>query len=213
MKCCHYDYNNDGNCHIHRHPGIFRDPIREKAEKEAQVKKLIERLAAEGTILWLDDMRTPLDKRINVVRSYVEFVAYLEAHKGKPTFPKLICFDHDLAPEHYPKIDEDQFRIPYNTYTIKTGKECAEYVTTNDLPVEYVTVHSQSPQGRRNIEHVLLRHFEMHNWLPGIVDFIPFVLTPIEGVTKYGFRADSEDERQEIEELMNEYNSDPAREF
>jgi len=53
----------------------------------------------------------------------------------------------------------------------------------------------------------------MHNWLPGIVDFIPFVLTPIEGVTKYGFRADNEDERQEIEDMMNDYNSDPAREF
>jgi hypothetical protein len=212
MKCCNYDYNEDGNCHIHRHPGVYRDPIREEANK-AQVKKLIERLAAEGTILWLDDMRTPLDKRIKVVRSYVEFVAYLELHKGKPTFPKLICFDHDLAPEHYPKMGEEPFRIPYSTYTIKTGKECAEYVTTNDLPVEYFSVHSHSPNGRSNIESVLLRHFEIHNWLPGIVDFIPFMLTPIEGVSRYGYRVDDEGELQEIEELMNEYNSDPAREF
>ena len=213
MKCCKNDYNEDGNCHIHMYPGVFRNPELEKAHKEAQVRQLIERFAAEGTILWLDDMRTPLDKRIKVVRSYKEFVAYLEEHKGKPTFPKLICFDHDLSAEHYPKWDEEPFRIPYETYTEKTGKECAEYVVTNDLPLEFFTVHSQSPKGRRNIENILIRHFDHDNWLPGIVDFIPFVLAPIDGVTKYGYRVDDEATLQEIEDLMNEYNSDPAREL
>lgn len=26
-KCCEYDYNSDGNCHIHAEPGVLRVPL------------------------------------------------------------------------------------------------------------------------------------------------------------------------------------------
>ena len=67
------------------------------------------------TILWLDDMRTPLSPGVKVVRNYKGFVAYLES-LAPGDFPDLISFDHDLALEHYPRDEAEQAKgIPYHT--------------------------------------------------------------------------------------------------
>ena len=40
-KCCKYDYNNDGNCHIHSHPGEYRidESLRGKLRRAMEVLK------------------------------------------------------------------------------------------------------------------------------------------------------------------------------
>jgi hypothetical protein len=55
------------------------------------------------TILYLDDERTPFDSRIDVVRNFDGFVAYITT-KG---VPDLISFDHDLSSEHYTQSADD----------------------------------------------------------------------------------------------------------
>lgn len=104
------------------------------------------------SVLWLDDMRSPQILGIRWVKNYVEFVDYLKNHE----MPDLICFDHDLALEHYPLFENRPgLVIPYSTYKEKTGKEAAEYIVENNLPLKYWSVHTMNAQGRINIEGVL----------------------------------------------------------
>jgi len=138
------------------------------------------------TILWLDDMRTPVESEgVTVVRNYEEFVAYLD-RLAPGEFPDLISFDHDLALEHYPRDTEEQAKgIPYHTYKEPTGLHCAYYIVDNFLPLRHWTVHSWNPEGRQNIERKLgsycrsgwVREFE-----------IPFRTDPIPGVSPEGWR-------------------------
>jgi hypothetical protein len=96
----------------------------------------------------LDDLRVPLILGIKHVRNYDEFVAYIEANG----VPELVCFDHDLAPEHYPLFENRPgMKIPYDTYKEKTGRECARYLINKNLPVKYWSVHTLNAQGGINI--------------------------------------------------------------
>lgn len=104
------------------------------------------------SVLYLDDMRTPLILGIDVVRSYDEFVWYVQ---NKP-IPEFISFDHDLAFEHYP-FEENRpgLSIPYDTFKEKTGYHCARFIVENQIPMQYWAVHSFNVVGRVNIERVL----------------------------------------------------------
>lgn len=103
--------------------------------------------------LFLDDVRKPPDATWDVVRSYEQFVAYIEANG----VPEVISFDHDLADQHY-LIDEenpDSGKIPYEKYAEKTGYDCAKWLVENGYEVKRWMVHSMNPGGAANIRFAL----------------------------------------------------------
>ncbi len=119
--------------------------------------------------LFLDDNRTPYDVFRNtidpdyehnndwkIVKNYDEFVdSILESG-----LPKLISFDHDLSQNHY--LPENQSNIDYDKLTDKTGYDAAmwliSYCNTNNIELPKFKVHSSNPEGKKNIEEVLI-HF------------------------------------------------------
>ena len=90
--------------------------------------------------LYLDDIRIPKTKGWDVVRSYDEFIKWIDENG----LPDKVSFDHDLGEEG-----------------TKTGYDCAKwmvnYCIKNHLPYlpEYNT-HSANPVGKANIESYLL---------------------------------------------------------
>ena len=105
--------------------------------------------------LFLDDTRKAPDFTWDIVRSYEQFIAYIKLNG----VPDIISFDHDLGGEHYRvitwdgKVEGD--KIPYETFTEKTGYDCAKWLVENSLlPKEY-RIHSLNPVGAMNIKFVL----------------------------------------------------------
>jgi len=115
-------------------------------------------------LLWLDDIRnihqdegwivfSPIPKydltEIVWVKSYKEFVKHIE----KYGLPDGICFDHDLADEHYTND------INPNDYQEKTGYDCAKwlinYCMDNNEPLPKWNVQSANPSGKANINGLL----------------------------------------------------------
>ena len=112
--------------------------------------------------LMLDDIRSMSDVRKYtklpdvsnehwvVVRSYNEFVDTINK-LGLPTF---VSFDHDIASSHYGHgLQGDD--IPYDSYTEKTGYDCAkwlvEYCMKKGVKHPPYQVHSMNPVGKQNI--------------------------------------------------------------
>lgn len=91
--------------------------------------------------LYLDDLRNPKSEGWDIVRSYDEFINFIDING----IPDIISFDHDLG--------EDS----------KTGYDAAkwicEYCFTNGIPIPEWNVHSANPVGRQNITQ-LLENFE-----------------------------------------------------
>ena len=54
---------------------------------------------AETIHIYLDDLRTPVSKKRNIVRSYDEFIAFVE--KTNWVDRLVISFDNDLEDVHY----------------------------------------------------------------------------------------------------------------
>ena len=112
--------------------------------------------------LFLDDVRDPPSLCWDVVRSYDEFVKYIE-DKG---IPEVVSFDHDLGTEHYlSPFQSDTVEIPYDTFTEKTGYDCAKFLCTycsemgEDLPIYFV--HSMNPVGAKNIHEYISSFLRM----------------------------------------------------
>ncbi len=112
--------------------------------------------------LMLDDIRSMSDVRKYtklpdvpnenwvVVRSYNEFVDTINK-LGSPTF---VSYDHDLSDAHYGHgLRGDN--IPYDSYTEKTGYDCAkfliEYCMKKGVKHPLYQVHSMNPVGKVNI--------------------------------------------------------------
>lgn len=95
----------------------------------------------------------------DIVRSYAEFVAYIE----KNGIPDVISFDHDLHPEHmdhYHAVTSRIGIIEYGNLKIPTGKHCAEYLIDKwkeggKLKTPICYVHSANHWGAMNIKEVL----------------------------------------------------------
>jgi hypothetical protein len=95
----------------------------------------------------------------DIVRSYKEFVAYIE----KNGIPDVITFDHDLHPEHmnyYHVITSKTGIINYQDIAIETGKHCAEYLIdkwnqSGRIKTPTCYVHSANQWGAKNIKEVL----------------------------------------------------------
>lgn len=120
--------------------------------------------------IFLDDYRTPKDcvqymyKRIGklnpiyledwvIAKNYDQFVKVVSENIDKITH---ISFDHDLADEHYdPNVYENGNEIDYETYTEKTGYECAKWLKDfyqkNNKRLPIMFVHSMNGVGTNNI--------------------------------------------------------------
>lgn len=102
--------------------------------------------------LFLDDCRKSPDSSWDVVRSYIEFVSYID----KNGVPDYISFDHDLSFEHYPLAEENPGKdIPYNQYNEKTGYDCAKWLIERGTLPKHYRIHSMNPAGALNIRFVM----------------------------------------------------------
>ncbi|REC48524.1 cyclic-phosphate processing receiver domain-containing protein [Chryseobacterium pennipullorum] len=111
-------------------------------------------------LLFLDDVRFPVEAYHytrqdfflrgdwHIVQNYDQFVSWIR----KKGLPEMISFDHDLADEHDPKADTQE-------WVEKTGYECAKWLVAYcldqhmDIPEFYC--HSMNPVGKKNITSLL----------------------------------------------------------
>jgi hypothetical protein len=125
-------------------------------------------------LLWLDDYRNPFNEpdwlvfspiprpyEVHWVKSYDEFVKWIT----KNGLPDGICFDHDLADEHYHPdmyVSKEEYNKHYNTFKEKTGYQAAkwlvDYCIDNNLDLPKFNVQSANPVGKENI-FGLLRNY------------------------------------------------------
>jgi hypothetical protein len=105
--------------------------------------------------IYLDDVRTPVDKDWTVVRSYDEFVSTV-MYIGLENI-ELISLDHDLgdtAMAEWHRNVYHNYTLDYNNITEKTGMDCAKWLVDQWLegsPVVEVVVHSANAIGSANI--------------------------------------------------------------
>jgi hypothetical protein len=114
--------------------------------------------------LYLDDIRTPKTDGWDIVRSYDDFVSYIELNGA----PDEISFDHDLSREHtkyyFDNGGHDNPPDPLGVeFSEKTGYDAAkwlcDYCWMNGIPLPKWNVHSANPVGSDNIKF-LLNNFE-----------------------------------------------------
>lgn len=110
--------------------------------------------------LFLDDIRNPKTDGWDIVRSYDEFVNWIE-HNG---IPDEVSFDHDLGMEHikyyFDNGGHENPPDPLNAnFTEKTGYDCAkwlcDYCYENGIPLPEYNIHSANPVGKENIDRTL----------------------------------------------------------
>lgn len=119
--------------------------------------------------IYLDDVRTPIEKDWVVVRNYDEFVTKV-TETGLENI-ELISLDHDLG---YSAMEEwfgntyHNYSINYDNINEKTGMDCAKWLVDQWLdgsPVVEVVVHSANAVGSANIMgHI--NHYRHVNKLP-----------------------------------------------
>lgn len=122
--------------------------------------------------IYLDDVRTPVEKDWVVVRNYDQFVSAVIYH-GLENI-KTISFDHDLgdtAMQEYYNNVRHNYKLDYNNINEKTGLDCAKWLinyyydnyyvgeelisraTKKQIGIRFPTcyVHSANPIGSGNI--------------------------------------------------------------
>jgi len=116
--------------------------------------------------IYLDDVRTPIDKTWIVVRSYDEFVQKINTI-GLENI-ELISLDHDLgdsamAEWHYGVVKN--YTINYDNITEKTGMDCTKWLVNQWLdgkPVCKVLVHSANAVGSGNMQGWINNYKHLH---------------------------------------------------
>lgn len=107
------------------------------------------------TRIYLDDVRTPVDKDWVVVRSYEEFVDKVN-ELGLENI-ETISLDHDLgisAMREWLNNVYNNYTLDYNNITEKTGYDCAKWLVEQWMdgkPVCQVYTHSANAIGSANI--------------------------------------------------------------
>jgi hypothetical protein len=105
--------------------------------------------------IYLDDVRTPIDKEWVVVRSYEEFVTTI-TYIGLESI-ELISLDHDLgdsAMTEWHRNVYHNYTLDYNNITEKTGMDCAKWLVNrwmDGAPVVDVVIHSANAIGSGNM--------------------------------------------------------------
>jgi len=121
--------------------------------------------------LYLDDVRTPLTDKWEVVRSYDEFVSHIRLN-GLANYD-MISFDHDLGDtsikEYYNNVLPN-YSLDYDNILEKTGMDCVKWLVnhyyanfkeevsrpsgikkTEGITFPKVYTHSANPIGSANI--------------------------------------------------------------
>lgn len=111
-------------------------------------------------LLFLDDIRHPSDVLweyfprnlpFRIARNYQEFAQMVMQH-GVPQF---VCFDHDLADDHYAAMLQEVAGHAANYGAVPSGYDCAkwlvEYCHQNSVKFPDYVVHSMNPVGRERI--------------------------------------------------------------
>lgn len=128
----------------------------------------------EKVLLWLDDIRNPLENdwlvfspieqpfKVVWVKTYFEFTKWI-TENGLPT---AICFDHDLGLQnHFDRVKDGMSKRKSRLLKPieKTGKDCAnwlvEYCLDNKLKLPLYNIQSANPVGKENID-MLLKKFK-----------------------------------------------------
>jgi hypothetical protein len=105
--------------------------------------------------IYLDDVRTPVDKDWTVVRSYEQFVSTI-MYIGLKNIV-LISLDHDLgdtAMSEWRRNVYHNYTLDYNNITEKTGMDCTKWLVNQWMdgePVVDVIVHSVNAIGSANM--------------------------------------------------------------
>ena len=105
--------------------------------------------------VYLDDVRTPVEKDWIVVRSYEEFVEKV-TEIGLENID-LISLDHDLgftAMEEWHRNVYHNYELNYDNITEKTGMDCAKWLVNQWLDgaaIVDVVVHSANAIGSANM--------------------------------------------------------------
>ena len=116
--------------------------------------------------IYLDDIRTPIDKNWTVVRSYDEFIQKINTI-GLENI-ELISLDHDLGDSamrewHYGVVKN--YTINYDNITEKTGMDCTKWLVNKWLdgkPVCKVMVHSANAVGSANMMGYINNYKHLH---------------------------------------------------
>ena len=105
--------------------------------------------------IYLDDVRTPIDKDWIIARNYDEFVRIVKTY-GLENI-KTISLDHDLgdsAMKEWHKNVYHNYTLNYDNISEKTGYDCAKWLVEqwmNGKPVVDVYTHSANAIGAANI--------------------------------------------------------------
>lgn len=122
----------------------------------------------EKIYLYLDDVRTPIDKIWYTVRNYEDFVQFIE-DVGLENI-EVISLDHDLGPsamkEYFNNVSPN-YTLNYENIEEKTGLDCAKYlidlfykknpnISRSEAKIDgiifpTVYTHSANPIGSANI--------------------------------------------------------------
>ena len=130
----------------------------------------------KGTLLWLDDIRNPLEDNWLVfspitpteivwVKSYREFTSWITENG----LPEAICFDHDLGMEVAvtARLKGMSKRKSRELKKLeKTGYDCAKWLIDycldrDDHPLPLYNIQSANPVGKENIDGCL-KHYNRH---------------------------------------------------
>lgn len=110
--------------------------------------------------IYLDDVRTPVEKNLDkvwtVVRSYDEFVNKV-SEIGLENI-EVVSLDHDLGEsamvEFYLNVSPN-YSLNYDNIKEKTGYDCAKWLVSASIetgvPIPTVYTHSANPIGSANI--------------------------------------------------------------
>jgi hypothetical protein len=119
--------------------------------------------------IYLDDVRTPVEKNWVVVRSYDEFIAKVN-EIGLENID-FISLDHDLgdsAMKEWHKNVYHNYTLDYNNITEKTGYDCAKWLVEQWMEGQSVVdvyTHSANAIGSANIMGYI-NNFRHINHLP-----------------------------------------------
>ena len=116
--------------------------------------------------IYLDDVRTPVDKDWTIVRDYEQFVSTI-MYIGLENI-ELISLDHDLgdsAMMEWHKNVYHNYTLDYNNITEKTGMDCVKWLVNqwlDGLPVVDVFVHSANAIGSANMMGYINNYRHIH---------------------------------------------------
>lgn len=116
--------------------------------------------------IYLDDVRTPVDKDWTIVRDYDQFVSTI-MYIGLENI-ELISLDHDLgdsAMKEWHKNVYHNYKLDYNNITEKTGMDCVKWLVNQWLdgsPVVDVVVHSANAVGSGNMMGYINNYRHIH---------------------------------------------------